>query len=99
MSIYLFTVTDTFVIRNRGIVLVPGFLPTAHEQSFHVQIGDPIELYRPDGSQVMSLIKGIEMINAPIHVLLDPQRRFPILLPADLTKEDIQLGTEVWLRK
>jgi hypothetical protein len=99
MSIYLFTVADTFTIRNRGIVLAPGFLPAAHEMSFHIRIGDPIELHRPDGSQLEACIRGIEMINAPIDVILDRQRRCPILLPANLTKADIPAGTEVWLKK
>jgi hypothetical protein len=82
----LFIVTDTFLIRGRGIVLIPGIVPIGQER-FHV--GDPVRLKRPDGSDVRRVISGIEL------PYLNPSGGASILVK-DLTKEDVPIGTEVW---
>ena len=84
----LFTVEDTFVIRQRGVVVVPGIAPLGEEK---FRIGDPLELRRPDGTRRQTAIAGLEMFHRP-----EPSAAFPLLLPQDITKEDVPIGTEVW---
>jgi hypothetical protein len=80
---YLFTVEDSFVISERGIVLAPG---VPGDKS--VRVGDMVELRSPDGSVFTSKIKGIEFSS---------NQNIPLLLSHLLSKEDIPAGTEVWL--
>lgn len=48
----------------------------------------------PSGSELDTVIKGIENI----RFAEKPQKiTFPILLPNDITKEEIPIGTEVFL--
>lgn len=84
----LFTVSDTFLIRGRGLVPVPGIVPVGQER-FHV--GDPVLLKRPDGSELRAVISGIEIPYRDPN----PNPSFPILLK-NLGKEDVPIGTEVW---
>ncbi|WZO98811.1 hypothetical protein EP7_000402 [Isosphaeraceae bacterium EP7] len=60
MARLLFTVEDTFEIRNRGLVLVPGIIPEGDER---FRIGAPITLLRPDGSSLDAQIGGIDMFS------------------------------------
>ena len=88
MGRHLFTVEDAFAIRQRGVIVVPGITP---EDGEVFRIGDPLELRRPDGTRRRTTIAGIEMfgrrdLTAPV----------PILLPKDITKDDVPIGTEVW---
>lgn len=86
MSRRLFTVSDTFTIRGRGLVPVPGFVPVGEER---FRVGDPLLLKRPDGSEVRTAIGGLE--------LLDPNpNRDVVVLLKELTKDDVPIGTEVW---
>ena len=57
MPRHLFTVEDTFTIRGRGTILVPGIVPEGDER---FRIGDALRLRRPDGSEVEATIDGIE---------------------------------------
>jgi hypothetical protein len=86
----LFTVEDVFQLSGRGCVLVPG--PIAEVGGPEVRVGDPIRLVKPDGSHVDTFIRGIEMIGRrpPPKVLTAP-----ILLPAELSKADVPVGTKV----
>ena len=89
---HLFTVADRFQIEGRGCVLVPG-LPT-EPGSPDVVRGALIRLRRPDGREIDTCIKEIEMISyrkRPEKICI------PILLPKDVTKEDVPVGTEVFL--
>jgi hypothetical protein len=89
---HLFTVADRFQIEERGCVLVPG-LPT-EPGSPNVPRGARIRLRRPDGSETDTIIKEMEMISyrkRPEKICI------PILLPKDITKEDVPVGTEVFL--
>lgn len=90
--ILLFLVEDAFQITGRGCVLVPG--PSAEQGSQRIRIGDRLRLRKPDGDCFDTAIEGVEMIGrrpAP-HVIT-----LPILLPSDVTKGDVPVGTQVWL--
>ena len=53
-------------------------------------MGDPLRLKRPDGTEELVKIGGIEfakVLNGPCQVLV---------LLSDRSKEDVPLGTEVW---
>ena len=84
MPRHLFTVEDTFTIRGRGTILVPGIVPEGDER---FRIGDALRLRRPDGSEVEATIDGIECFTPPPGI-------YPIVVT--LPKSDVPLGTEVW---
>ena len=86
MSRLLFTVTDTFVIRGRGLVLFPGIAPTENER---FRLGDPLQLKRPDGSIIQAEIAGFE------YPTPNPRREIAIMLKG-INKDDVPVGTEVW---
>ena len=83
---YLFTVSDIFVIRDRGIVLAPGVSPRQE-----IRVGDAVELHRPDGTVLISVIKGVEFLDPPN---LSKDRSIPILLSN--TADEVPLGTKVY---
>jgi hypothetical protein len=82
----LFTVSDTFLIRGRGLVLVPGIVPVDDER---FRAGDPLPLKRPDGTALRTTITNFEIMNP------NPRREVVVCLK-ELTKEDVPIGTEVW---
>jgi hypothetical protein len=82
----LFTVTDTFNVTGRGIVLAPGLMPIGDER---FRIGDPILLRRPDGMEIATHIDGLELPH--------PNPKYEVLiLIKELVKDDVPIGTEVW---
>jgi hypothetical protein len=86
MSRLLFIVEDSFEVKGRGLVILPGILPVGDE-NFHV--GDPILLMRPDGSQLRTTIGGLE--------LMTPNPRNDVVIMfKNLSNRDITVGTEVW---
>ena len=85
----LFVVEDTFYIKGRGLVPVPGIVPEGEER---FRVGDPIMLKRPDGSCLETTIGGIEMISCTPP---RPKTDVVILLKG-LNKEDVPVGSEVW---
>ncbi len=90
--LHLFTVADRFQIEGRGCVLVPG-LPT-EPGSPNVVRGARIRLRTPEGKETDTLIKELELISyrkRPEKICI------PILLPSDITKDDVPIGTEVIL--
>jgi translation elongation factor EF-Tu-like GTPase len=90
-STLLFVVEDAFQISGRGCVLVPG--PVAEAGGPEVHVGDPIRLVKPDGSRIDTFIRGIEMIcRRPQPKVLTA----PILLPTDVSKADVPVGTKVF---
>ena len=89
---HLFTVADVFLIEQRGCVLVPG-LPT-EPGSPVVRKDSRIRLRTPDGREIDTTVRAIEMISyrkRPERICL------PILLPSDIAKSDVPVGTEVIL--
>jgi hypothetical protein len=89
MARRLFVVEDTFFIKRRGLVLVPGIVPQAKER---FRVGDPIVLKRPDGPRLESTIGGIEIIScSPPRPGTDV-----VILLKNLDKAEVPIGTEVW---
>ncbi len=52
-SIFLFSVTEQFMITGRGLVLLPGV------EYKKVKVGDPIKIIRPDKTSIETTIKGM----------------------------------------
>lgn len=88
----LFTVTDRFQIEGRGCVLIPGV--SCEPGDPVVRIGDRIQLRMPSGSNFDTTVRGIEHIR---HAKMPEKITFPLLLPENITKDDVQVGTEVFL--
>lgn len=90
----LFVVEDVFQITGRGCVIVPG--PPAATGGPIVKVGSPLRLELPDGTARETRIAGLEMLNfraRPRPAVMT----VPILLPRDISKEDVPLGTKVFL--
>jgi len=87
MARRLFVVEDTFLIRGRGLVPIPGIVPQEDEC---FRVGDPIRLKRPDGSSLEWTIGGLEFIQPPM-----PQHDLVVLLTG-VGEEDVPIGMEVW---
>ena len=86
MARHLFSVEDTFLVRGRGLVLVPGIVPQGEER---FRVGDPILLKRPGGAELCATISGLELLTP------NPNHEVVILLKG-LGKQDVPIGTEVW---
>ena len=87
MARRLFVVEDTFSLKDRRLVPVPGILPESEER---FRVGDPIQLRRPDGSCLEWKIGGIEM------PLVARPRHDVVISLQGLGKDDVPIGTEVW---
>lgn len=83
-------VEDTFQVTGRGLVLVPGL----NDTSPSVRVGDGITLKTPENKVIQSKIAGIEMIR---YYKIPKQKLRPILLPKEIRKEDVPIGTYVHL--
>jgi hypothetical protein len=84
----LFKVEDMFDVPGRGCVIVP-VIPDGSDVK--VRAADLIQLRAPDGRVSDTHIASIELLK-PQH----GNRRMAIMLPRDLAKRDIPVGTEVW---
>ena len=84
---FLSIVEDTFAIEGRGLVIVPGI--RLSDPSARVYVGDPLELRRADGTTQVTSVRGIEMGGRGDFI--------PLLLADGITKDDVPIGTEVWL--
>jgi translation elongation factor EF-Tu-like GTPase len=90
MQQLLSIVEDLFQISGRGLIVVPG-IPSSG--NWKIKIGDPLVLKRPDGIELTTIVSGIEML---AHTRPGPHP-MPILLGAEVTKEDVPIGTELWV--
>jgi hypothetical protein len=83
MGRHLFTVGDRLQLRGRGGVLVIPW----HGES--IRIGDQIEVRSMDGQIKNACITGFGHCPPSLDGL-------PLLLSANVSIEDVPLGTEVW---
>ena len=81
-------IVDTFQIEGRGFVIA------FDAPVFRLLVNDPIQLRTPDGRILNTHVGGIEMVCGP---KIDRSRMHPILLPPGFSKQDVPIGTEVWL--
>jgi hypothetical protein len=88
MSKLFMTVEDTFLISGRGLVVVPGPLTNEYSGTGSVQV----ELRKPNGT--------ITLANLTVqffHQTPPPKEyRWGCVFPS-LQKDDVPLGTEIWL--
>jgi translation elongation factor EF-Tu-like GTPase len=91
MARRLIVVEDRFVIKGRGVVVLPGIVP---EEDERIRVGDQVEIRRPDGSLLGWSIGGIEIFSTP---MARPRESwdYPILL-IGLEKDDVPVGSEIW---
>jgi hypothetical protein len=86
--VFLSRVEFRFGIKGRGIAIDPG---VPHEPAVHrVFIGDDLEIRRPNGSILSTKVRGLEMGGSP------QKKSCAILLPAEVTEEEVPIGSEVW---
>lgn len=85
MARKLFTVEQAFTIRPRGIILLPGLMPEGEER---FRVGDKLRLVCPDGSDLVTAIKGLDLFN------LGPRGETAVMVP--LQESEVPVGTEVW---
>ncbi|MBL8848209.1 MAG: hypothetical protein JNG89_00925 [Planctomycetaceae bacterium] len=85
MARKLFTVDQSFTIRQRGTILVPGLVPEGEER---FRAGDALRLVYPDGSDIETTIKGLDLLN------LGPQGETAVLVAWQ--ESEVPIGTEVW---
>ena len=88
MPEFLYQVDGVFDLGGRCVVATPGIPPTTQG----IRNGTPLELRRPDGSVVRTQIADIAFVNP-----YDPKRPIQFSFPPSLTKQDIPVGTEVWM--
>jgi hypothetical protein len=88
---FLCRVEDVFEITGRGCVLTPG-VSEATPGDIKVRADDAIELRRPDGSVLHTRIHALEFLDGP-----GKRSCVPVILPPELTKSDVPIGTEIWL--
>ena len=75
----IFRTAGAFLIEGRGVCISPG-----QRGAGRTQVGDKIELRRPDGSSLLTTVREITYPHGDI------------LLPEKFTKTDVPIGTEVW---
>ena len=83
----LFTVTETFVMPGRCLVLLPELQPVGEER---FKVGDLLRLRRPDGVEDSVRIGGLEFLKP-----LDGKCQLVVTL-SRMEQEDVPVGTEVW---
>ena len=85
---FLAKVEETFEIRTRGCVIVPA----TPASDFRLRALDPVQLRTPDGHALDTHIASVELLSGP-----QVKGRMALLLPEGVTKQDVPIGTEIWL--
>jgi hypothetical protein len=84
-------VDELFDIRGRGVVVVTDVTNAQLPKDLRLKVGDPVE-FRVGGQPALrSITAGIEHCDP-----WSPQRPFAFVLPADVAKEMVPAGSEVW---
>ena len=83
----LFTVTETFIVPGRGVVLLPELKPVAEEK---FKVGDSLRLRRPNGVEDSVPIGGLEFMKPA------GGRCQLVVMLTGMEQQDIPVGTEVW---
>ena len=87
---HLSTVRDRFEITGIGCALVPGMSET-WPKNLPIRRGDSIELRRPDGTSLWTRIQSVEICDR-----IGGHSEIAILLPPEIEKTEVPVGTEIW---
>lgn len=90
MATFVSKTEDVFQITGRGCVVVPGIPKSSPD--LKIKVGDSVVLKRPDGSEIETTIRGIEMGSRV------PSDFIPVLLGSEVTKDMVPVGTELWVK-
>jgi len=82
---FLYKVGKTFLVEDGRCILTPGYTEVKPAENLRFKIGNSIKLVFPDGSFIITEITGLNF-RSPYDILIN-------------TREDIPIGTEVWLIK
>ncbi|HEX8493622.1 MAG TPA: hypothetical protein VF658_12315 [Pyrinomonadaceae bacterium] len=82
------TVADVFLLAQRGVIIVPD-----EPWGVSLKAGDTLELRKPDGTFLITRVRGVEMSNPS---RLDGKAGI-LVGEAGLSKDDIPPGTEVFV--
>lgn len=84
----IFVIEDHFQIKGRGLIITGKI----EKKSSELKIGIPIIVCRPDGSEVETKIAGIDRFRPPNFEI-------EAILIHNLTKDDLPIGSSVFIRK
>jgi hypothetical protein len=84
----IMTVAHIIALSDKPVLLCPG-LPKDPQRT--IRVGDKIELRRPDGTRVSTILAGIEHAK-----MLNGVSQWPLRLPNSIGTIDVPVGTEVW---
>ena len=90
MTTFISKTEDVFQITGRGCVVAPGIPKSSPD--LKIKIGDTVILKRPDGSEIETTIRGIEMVGRVSLAFI------PVLLGSEITKDMVPVGTELWIK-
>ena len=88
MRKFQFKIQDTFQLQVVGLVVAADI----KIKDAKLNMGDEITLRLADGSQLQTKVAGI-----PLNCPYNPESPFSFSLPKGINKEDVPIGTEVWL--
>ncbi len=88
---HAFNVADKFDIQGRGLVVATDKRYEDLPSWLALKVGDDIEL-RSDGNAVRTRVTGIEFVDP-----WTPKTPFGFLLPADVPKDRVTIGCEIWV--
>lgn len=75
-----------FIVEERYMLTKIGLTLCAASPRGKLRTGDTVRLVRPDNTSINAVVKGIAF-----------HEEWSIVISGSLTKEDVPVGTEVWL--
>jgi hypothetical protein len=86
----LSAIEASFELTSRGIVITPG-LPRVSKEK--IKVGDLVVLHDGKDSALLTEIRSIELPSPP------SPGGWPLLLGSDVSKRDVSVGMQVWIRR
>jgi hypothetical protein len=85
----LSVIEDTFELSGRTSLIVAPGIP--RDTPWQIKAGEPLRIRRPDGSEFLTTVSGIEMLSPP------SPKGSALMLGLGVTKEMTPVGSEIWL--
>ena len=88
---HAFNVVELFQIGDRGVVVETDKTFETFPHNLRLKIGDEIEVRQNGVVLLTTRVAGIEHCDP-----WSPKHPFAFLLPAEISKQDIPIGAEIW---